>query len=191
MMVVLAVLPFGVTGIEKAAPAPLQVHSVETTIRINAPAEKVWRNVISFSDIPDSGDWIFQLGVAQPLRAEIKGTGIGAVRECLFSTGMFVERVEAWDENRRFAFSVVSGAETMRELSPYNIHPRHLDGYFVPEAADFRLISNSDGTTTLSGTSRYRNAMWPGGYWRVWSDFIIHRIHMRVFQHIRTLSEAN
>jgi hypothetical protein len=102
---------------------------------------------------------------------------------------MFVERVEGWEENRYFAFSVVSTADTMRELSPYDIHPTHLDGTFVPESAEFHLIPNDDGSTTLRGTSRYRNAMWPVAYWRLWSDMIIHRIHMRVFEHIRTLSE--
>ncbi len=77
----------------------------------------------------------------------------------------------------------------MQEFSPYDIHPPHLDGYFVPESAEFHLISNSDGTTTLAGKSRYRNAMWPGPYWRLWSDMIIHRIHLRVFEHIKRLSE--
>jgi len=31
--------------------------------------------------------------------------------------------------------------------------------------------------------------MWPGPYWRLWSDMIIHRIHLRVFEHIKRLSE--
>jgi len=97
--------------------------------------------------------------------------------------------VEGWEENRYFAFWVVSSAPAMQEFSPYDIHPPHLDGYFVPESAEFHLISNSDGTTTLAGKSRYRNAMWPGPYWRLWSDMIIHRIHLRVFEHIKRLSE--
>jgi hypothetical protein len=189
MMFALAALPLTVTGFEKVQPPAPPVTTVETSIRIHAPAEMVWRNLIAFSDIPESGDWLFRLGVSEPLRAELDGAGVGALRQCLFSTGMFVERVEAWEENRYFAFSVVSPALTMRELSPYNIHPRHLEGYFVPQDAEFHLISNDDGTTTLSGTSRYRNAMWPSRYWRLWSDVIIHRIHKRVFEHIRQLSE--
>ena len=113
------------------------------------------------------------------------------MRTCLFSTGTFVERVRAWEENRYFAFSVISGVEAMREFSPYNIHPRHLDGFFIPENAAFHLIPNSDGTTTLTGTSQYRNAMWPASYWRLWSDMIVHRVHMRVFEYIKKLSEQS
>jgi len=189
MMILLAILPGTVTGVEKVQTLKPPVNTIETTIRIHAPAEKVWRNLIAFDDLSRSGEWLFRLGVSQPIRAAIDGNGVGALRTCLFSTGTFVERVEGWEENRYFAFSVVSSAPPMQEFSPYDIHPPHLDGYFLPESAEFHLISNSDGTTTLAGKSRYRNAMWPGPYWRLWSDMIIHRIHLRVFDHIKRLSE--
>ena len=32
--------------------------------------------------------------------------------------------------------------------------------------------------------------MWPAFYWRLWSDAIIHRIHLRVLNHIKELAEA-
>jgi hypothetical protein len=31
--------------------------------------------------------------------------------------------------------------------------------------------------------------MWPAPYWNVWSDYIIHRIHRRVLEHIKKLAE--
>jgi hypothetical protein len=31
--------------------------------------------------------------------------------------------------------------------------------------------------------------MWPAGYWRLWSDAIIHRIHVRVLTHVKHLAE--
>ena len=78
----------------------------------------------------------------------------------------------------------------MVELSPYDIHPRHLDGYFMPERAEFTLTSNADGSTTLQGRSWYRNAMWPGAYWKLWSDKILHDVHDGVFKHLKRLSES-
>lgn len=72
--------------------------------------------------------------------------------------GGLVERINSWEEGRRLGFTVVSGPEG----SPYEIHPRHLNGYFVPES-----------------------------YWRLWSDALLHQIHMRVFQHIKALSERS
>jgi hypothetical protein len=32
--------------------------------------------------------------------------------------------------------------------------------------------------------------MWPADYWGVWADFIIHRIHGRVLEHVKTLAES-
>jgi hypothetical protein len=33
--------------------------------------------------------------------------------------------------------------------------------------------------------------MWPGMYWRLWTDAIIHSIHNRVFRHVKALAEAD
>jgi hypothetical protein len=32
--------------------------------------------------------------------------------------------------------------------------------------------------------------MWPAAYWRLWSDYLIHKIHLRVLTHIKTLAES-
>ena len=36
----------------------------------------------------------------------------------------------------------------------------------------------------------YRHHMWPAMYGRLWSDSIIHRIHLRVLNHVKGLSES-
>jgi len=189
VMLLVLMLPLSLMGFEKWNPPEAGVITVTTTIRIEAPASAVWANLISFPDLPESNQWLFQLGVSHPIRATIHGSGVGAVRVCVFSTGTFVERIDGWEENRRLAFSVVSGADAMQEFSPYKIHPRHLDGYLVPKRAEFTLISNPDGSTNLEGKSWYRNSMWPATYWRLWSDQILHDIHNSVFEHIKALSE--
>ena len=75
----------------------------------------------------------------------------------------------------------------MEELSPYgHIHTRHVDGgYFQAHDAEFVLTRLPGGRTLLTGTSRYRNRMWPVSYWRLWSDAIVHQIHLRVFRQIK------
>ena len=78
----------------------------------------------------------------------------------------------------------------MQEWTPWSelIAP-HLDGYFQAGAGQFRLEALPDGGTRLVGTTWYQHAIWPSAYWRLWSDFIIHRIHLRVLRHIRRLAE--
>jgi hypothetical protein len=151
----------------------------------------VWRHVISFSDIPEPRDWFFKTGVAYPVRARIRGSGPGAIRYCEFSTGAFVEPIEIWDEPRLLKFAVTQNPPPMKELTLWaNVHPPHLDNFLVSSGGQFRLIPLPGGRTRLEGTTWYRHHMWPAAYWQLWSDFIIHRIHTRVLNHVKNLSES-
>ena len=49
--------------------APTPVFEVRTSIEINAPPETVWRNVVSFSDLPEPEEWYFRTGIAYPKNA--------------------------------------------------------------------------------------------------------------------------
>jgi hypothetical protein len=133
---------------------------------------------------------IFRAGVAYPLRARIVGHGVGAVRYCEFSTGAFVEPITAWEPPALLAFDVTTNPPPLREWSPWRIHPPHLDNFLVSHGGRFKLIPLPGGGTRLEGTTWYEHRMWPRQYWRWWSDFLIHRIHRRVLEHVRSLSES-
>ena len=171
-----------------APEAPLL--SVKTSVEINAPPQKVWEHVVSFSELPPPKEFLFRVGIAYPIRAEIRGRGVGAVRHCNFCTGPFVEPIEVWDEPRLLKFSVTKNPAPMEEWTPYkHIHPPHLDGFLASEHGQFFLTPTANGGTRLEGTTWYRHHMWPASYWQVWSDAIIHRIHLRVLNHVKRLSE--
>jgi hypothetical protein len=177
-------------GVEHAVPPALPLLAVRSSVVINAPPEKVWRNVVSFSQLPPPTEMIFKLGVAYPIRAEISGCGVGAVRHCNFSTGPFVEPITVWDEPRLLKFSVTKNPEPMQEWTPYReVHPEHLDGYLESQAGQFRLVPLAGGRTLLEGTTWYHHHLWPADYWQLWSDQIIHTIHLRVLNHVKQLSE--
>ena len=77
------------------------------------------------------------------------------------------------------------------EWSPYEVlHLPHLENYFVSEQGQFLLTAQSDGSTLLEGTTWYRHNIWPESYWRLWSDFILHQIHLRVLRHIKKEAES-
>ncbi|MBI1749249.1 MAG: hypothetical protein HY234_07265 [Acidobacteria bacterium] len=179
-------------GIEAALPQTPPLYAVRTALEINAPPERVWQQVIAFSEITEPPEWIFRAGIAWPMRAELHGNGPGAVRYCIFSTGAFVEPIEIWDEPRLLKFSVASNPRPMQELTPYGeINAAHLDGFLVSRAGQFRLERLADGRTRLEGTTWYQHGLWPTSYWRVWSDFLIHRIHLRVLRHIQRQAEQS
>lgn len=189
----LSVLLIFVPGIQwmehVAAPVP-SVYIVRSAIDIKAPPEKVWKQVVAFAEIPPPREWMFRAGIAYPIRAEILGSGPGAERHCVFSTGAFVEPIEVWDEPRKLKFSVTSNPAPMEEWTPYShIEPPHLHGFLVSNGGQFLLTTLPNGGTRLEGTTWYRHTLWPAAYWRLWSDAIVHQIHLRVLRHIRDEAE--
>jgi uncharacterized membrane protein YhaH (DUF805 family) len=178
-------------GVEHAASLRPPLYEVHTAIEVNAPPEKVWNEVVAFAEIPPPKELLFRAGIAYPIRAEISGHGAGAVRHCIFSTGPFVEPIEVWDEPHLLKFGVTANPAPLNELTPYgHIDAPHLHGYFVSEQGQFLLTALPGGRTRLEGTTWYHNAIWPAAYWHLWSDYIIHKIHLRVLEHIRAEAET-
>lgn len=165
------------------------IRSVTTSIEINASCEKVWERVIEFPELKNPTEFIFKTGIAYPINATITGHGIGAVRHCNFSTGSFVEPITVWDPPYLLRFSVDEQPEPMKEISFYDIHPAHLHGYWVSRQGQFKLIALPNGHTFLEGTTWYVNKIKPGFYWTIWSDYIVHKIHQRVLEHIKQQAE--
>ncbi|MFN0242270.1 MAG: DUF805 domain-containing protein [Planctomycetota bacterium] len=178
-----------IIGLESAAPAEPQLWKVTTCVTIDAPPEIVWQNVVAFTELPPPREWVFRLGIAYPLRAEIDGHGAGAVRRCVFSTGAFVEPIEVWDEPRILRFGVTEHPPAMRETMWLDAEdPPHVNDFLQSKRGQFELVE-SDGRTVLLGTTWYTHRIWPAAYWKPWSDWILHTIHRRVLEHIRQRSE--
>jgi hypothetical protein len=191
LLVLLVFLP-GLMGAESLNPREAPLLVVRTTAEIDATPAHVWQHVVSFAELGEPEEWLFRLGIAYPMRAEIQGHGVGAVRHCVFSTGSFVEPIEVWEEPRRLSFSVTFNPPPMQEWTPYReIQPPHLNDFLVSHGGQFLLTPLSDARTELEATTWYQHHMWPATYWQLWSDWIIHRIHRRVLQHIQQLTEGD
>lgn len=191
MLSIAVLLTPGFYGVEHFTRAQPGVFEVKSAIEINAPPAQVWKEVLAFAEIPPPKETLFRVGIAYPIRAEITGHGPGAVRHCVFSTGPFVEPIVVWDEPHLLRFSVTANPAPLNERTPYgHIEPRHLHGYFESHQGQFLLTELPGGRTRIEGTTWYSHSMWPETYWHWWSDYVIHRIHMRVLEHIRTETEG-
>jgi uncharacterized membrane protein YhaH (DUF805 family) len=188
--VALALVPLGAM-LEPRGSTGRVLHEVRSSVVIDAPAERVWDHVIAFRPLPEPEELVFRLGIAYPRYATIEGRGVGAVRRCVFSTGTFIEPITAWEPARRLAFDVTEAPPPLRELTPFaGVAPPHLDGYLVSRRGEFRLVPLGDGRTRLEGSTWYRLRLGPEPYWQGYSDWLIHRIHHRVLQHIKAEAEA-
>jgi hypothetical protein len=184
------IIPLLITG-EFISPVTYPTYENVSQIEITAPPNMVWKYLINFPRLKEPTELIFKTGIAYPIEAKITGHGPGAIRECIFTTGKFVEPIEIWNEPKLLRFGVLEQAPPMHELSLYpKLHPPHLDHYLVARQGQFRLTPTENNHTILYGSTWYQNQMGPGSYWRLWSDWIIHSIHMRVLNHVKDLAET-
>jgi hypothetical protein len=167
------------------------VRSVTTSVLVHAPIGTVWDTVIVFPKIAEPPSGIFCFGIAYPIEARIEGSGVGAIRHCVFSTGSFIEPITRWDAPGLLAFDVSSSPPPMKELSPYEqVNAPHLHGHMVSKHGQFRLVQQGDNVM-LEGTTWYMHTLAPQWYWGPISDYMIHRIHERVLNHIKRMVEGS
>ncbi len=167
------------------------VKPVQSKIIIDADLSVVWKNVIAFPTLEEPQEVLFKAGISYPISSEIVGEGVGSVRYCKFNSGDFVEPITRWEENALLAFDVVEQPVPMRELSFWDVHSPHLHDYFVSKKGQFKLTQLEDGRVELEGTTWYYHNIKPDFYWRLWSNYIIYKIHHRVLSHIKAVSEAD
>lgn len=172
----------------KLHPTPT-LFKISSSIEVSVPRKQVWQSIVAFSQLPPPEELIFRAGLAYPIRAEIHGQGVGAVRHCIFSTGAFVEPIIVWNQPELLRFTVVSNPPPMRELSFFDVRPPHLHGFLESEQGQFLLEELPNGRTKITGSTWYRHGLFPEAYWRLWSDYIIHTIHRRVLRHIKSEAE--
>ena len=98
-------------------------YEVRTAIEVNAPPEKVWNQVVAFAEIPPPKELLFRAGIAYPIRAEISGHGVGAVRHCVFfdravcGTDRSVGRTAIVEVRRNGESGSVERAQPLRKYS--------------------------------------------------------------------------
>jgi hypothetical protein len=157
-----------------------QRHFVEDRILIKAPANQVWNYVVSFPAIDAAPNyWLNKVGLPSPLATTCQGAFVGAARECIFSDGLvFKERVSNITPVPLLTFEIVEQPSNPELLGRLTLH-----------RGQFQLIDNNDGTTTLIGRSWYTLHMRPLWYFDWWTRDVTSHVHLRVMEHIKTLSE--
>ncbi len=184
----LALLPL-MFAVENVLP-PVAHLDTDQTITVAASPEVVWKSILSTDPIEGPLALPFRLGVAYPLRGEVRGEGVGAERLGEFSTGTAIERVTEWVPNRKLAFVVVRDIPGMRELSPYeHVHAPHVIGYFRTTNTSFELLPRADGGTDIVERTSHELRLDPVPYWLPMARWIVRQNNARVLEHIRAHAE--
>jgi hypothetical protein len=185
-----AIIPLLLVG-EVVLPPRAEFTSVES-IDIAASPTAVWDSIVHMGPIPDPPPAPFRWGLAYPMRGRIYGSGVGAIRQGIFSTGVAYERVTDWEPGRKLSFVVLSDAPTMREMSPYaHVNAPHVLGYFHTVDAQFTMAPLADGKTRLTLATRHELDLEPALYWVPIAEWATHANKVRVLDHFKQQAEAS
>jgi hypothetical protein len=155
-------------------------NMVSDEIVINAPAYKVWKNVVAFEKIKQKNNyWLFKAGMPSPMQTTVEGYYKGAGRKCIFSNGyVFDEKIVTYEPGKDLTFDIVHQPRDPEIMGHIDI----LRGQFL-------LKDNGDGTTTVTGNSWYKLYVFPTWYYDLWAESVTRNVHLRVMEHIKELSE--
>ncbi len=173
-----------------AALPPAVTYDVARSVMVDAPADQVWRALISDEAIAEPPGLVGLTGLAVPIRGRLLGHGMGATRLGEFSTGVAVERVTAWEEGRRLRFAVLSEPPIMVEMSPWDtVHAPHVSGYVTVRETTFRLAPLPGGRTRLTVTAGQTLRIDPVLYWLPLARWATERNLARVLRDVGRRAE--
>jgi uncharacterized membrane protein YhaH (DUF805 family) len=179
-----ALLPL-IFAAERALP-PDTHFSTDDSIVIAARPSVVWSAVTHMGAITSSPPLPFRLGVSYPMRGDIEGEGVGALRRGVFSTGIALERVTDWIPGRKLGFTILSDPPAMHEMSPYShLNAPHVKGYFRTNYTSFEITPLGNGRSLLRVHADNELRLDPVLYWLPFARWIIHANEMRVLEHVR------
>jgi len=155
-------------------------NMVTDTVVINAPPDKIWKNVVAFEKIKQENTfWLFRIGLPSPVQSTVTGYYKGAGRKCIFSNGyVFDEKITTYQPANNLVFDITNQPKDPEIM-------KHIDII----RGQFLLKDNGNGTTTLIGNSWYKLYVFPVWYYDIWAQSIVRNVHTRVMEHIKELSE--
>ncbi len=167
---------------------PLQIRSVNTEIRIHAPASLVWQNIgrvppISRSELRLS--WANMIGFPRPIEATLSFEGVGGVRHASFERGlMFIETVTAWEPEHRLAFSIRADTAHI-PTTTLDEHVTIGGRYFDVLDGEYRLEPLANGDTLLHLTSHQRLSTDFNAYAGLWTDAVMQNLQTSILEVIQ------
>ena len=176
---------------ETAAPPLAEFRDVRSVEVAAAPAS-VWEAIVNMGTIREAPAAPFGWGLAYPVAGRIDGTGIGAVRLGVFSTGIAYERVTRWEPGRELWFDVLSDPPMMRETNPFGpVRSPHLEGYFATRTAHFTLTPLPGGRTKLTLATDHALMLGPTTYFEPLARWTVAENKRRVLQHFKSRAERS
>ncbi|MFC5741122.1 SRPBCC family protein [Dyella tabacisoli] len=174
------VLPLLLGQFELHMETPVELHTVQDRIVVEASPEHVWATLLNVPDIRDTElQWSFShaIGLPKPRAALLNGSGVGSVRDLYWDDGVhFREHVTAWEPGQRLAYDVdvTPAREALRRLDTHVVIG---DRYFDVLRGEYQLRELAPGRTELTLSTTYRISTNVNAYGNLWARHTLDDFH--------------
>lgn len=169
-----------------------QIHTVTTTMEINANKAKVWENIKNVRDIQAEEldlHFVHIIGVPRPLNGELDQEGLGGIRHISWEKGIqFEEKITNWEEGTGFSYEI--------NVDPNSIPPKTLDEHVMVGGRYFDVLHGSYkieqinlAKSLVTLTCTYRVTTNFNIYCKWWADFILDDFNVMILEVIKKRSE--
>lgn len=187
-------IPFLMLALESNFQAEDQIHTVSTTVEIEADPLKIWQNVKNVKDIQSDEietHFIHLIGIPKPLNGELDKEGVGGTRHITWNKGIkFEEKITSWNENKGFTYDI--------NVDPSSIPPTTLDEHVMIGGKYFDVLHGSYSidqidakTSNVTLTCTYRVTTNLNLYSKIWADFILDDFNEMILEVIKSRSEKS
>ncbi|WP_243394665.1 hypothetical protein [Leptospira adleri] len=175
---------------------PNEIRFVETSIRIEATPEKIWKNIIRIPELEKTEHGFFYtMGFPRPLEATLSRDGVGGIREAKFEKGLlFYETITEWKPLRRLKFEIKADPN-LTPLTTLDTHVVPGGPYFDALQGEYELeyLQNADPTekqnVVLHLRSKYRLSTHFNFYASLWGDFLMRDIQNTILRILKKRME--
>jgi len=187
------ILPFLMSPLEQMIKVLPTAYTAYTEIDINAPAGRIWENVVRVKEIPekeDKGYLTSFLSFPRPIKAELNYAGVGGSRQAIFSKGLvFHEAVLEYANEKHMHFTI--------KAYPYEIPSTTMDKHIVIGGDYFDVLDGTydlerlnDSTCRLHLYSHFQLKTHFNFYASWWARWIMKDIQNNILQVIKKRSES-
>ncbi|MGC4102132.1 SRPBCC family protein [Ferruginibacter sp.] len=185
-------LPLLVFAFESDFRATDQVHTVSTSIVINADRNNVWEHIKNVRNIQSSEiktHFIHLIGIPKPLNGELDKEGVGGTRHITWEKSIrFEEKITQWNEGKGFSYDI--------HVDPASIPPTTLDEHVMIGGKYFDVLKGSYTIEPIDAaknkvtlTCTYRVTTNLNLYSKLWADFILDDFNNMILEVIKKRSE--
>jgi hypothetical protein len=189
--IAIALLPLLLGPLERQVAVPTSLRRVETSIPIDAPAARVWSQIIEVPEIQpaERRPALFtRMGFPAPTSAVLTRHGVGGVRLARFEGGvLFVETITDWQPDRLLRFTIRAETDSI----PVTTLDRHVvvGGPYFEVLTGTYWIEPAGHGVILHLASELRVSTRFNFYAGRWADLIMRSIQQNILQVIKRRAE--